>query len=86
VHDPAHRPGKHRPTSGVGPPTLQAAAQHLITSNRIIADWDKYLGDSVLASTILDRLIHCGVLLEFKGRSYRLKQAASRLASPEDRA
>jgi DNA replication protein DnaC len=58
----------------------------LITSNRIIADWDKYLGDSALASTILDRLMHRSVLLEFKGRSYRLKQAANRLASAEDRA
>ena len=56
----------------------------LITSNRIIADWDKYLGDAALASTILDRLMHRSVLLEFKGRSYRLKQAASRLASAED--
>ena len=58
----------------------------LITSNRIIADWDKYLGDAALASTILDRLMHRSVLLEFKGRSYRLKQAASRLANTEDRA
>lgn len=58
----------------------------LITSNRIIADWDKYLGDAALASTILDRLMHRSVLLEFKGRSYRLKEAASRLASAADRA
>jgi DNA replication protein DnaC len=58
----------------------------LITSNRIIADWDKYLGDAALATTILDRLMHRSVLLEFKGRSYRLKEAASRLASAADRA
>lgn len=50
----------------------------LITSNRIIADWDKYLGDAALATTILDRLMHRSVLAEFKGRSYRLKQALSR--------
>lgn len=58
----------------------------LITSNRIIADWDKYLGDAALAGTILDRLMHRSVLLEFKGRSYRLKEAASRLTSAADRA
>jgi len=52
----------------------------LITSNRIIADWDKYLGDAALATTILDRLMHRSVLVEFKGRSYRLKEAAGRLA------
>ena len=50
----------------------------LITSNRIIADWDKYLGDAALATTILDRLMHRSVLAEFKGRSYRLQQAMSR--------
>lgn len=50
----------------------------LITSNRIIVDWDKYLGDAALATTILDRLMHRSVLAEFKGRSYRLKQAANR--------
>ena len=55
----------------------------LLTSNRIIADWDKYLGDAALATTILDRLMHRSVLLEFKGRSYRLKEAASRLASTD---
>jgi len=52
----------------------------IITSNRIIADWDKYLGDAALATTILDRLMHRSVLAEFNGRSYRLKQAASRQA------
>jgi len=56
----------------------------LITSNRIIADWDTYLGDTALATTILDRLMHRSVLAEFQGRSYRLRQAAGRLAkTPE---
>jgi DNA replication protein DnaC len=53
----------------------------LITSNRIIDDWAHYLGDSALATTILDRLMHRSVLVEFKGRSYRLKHAASRLVA-----
>ncbi len=55
----------------------------LITSNRVIGDWEKYLGDAALATTILDRLMHRSVLVEFKGRSYRLKEAASRLARAE---
>ena len=54
----------------------------LITSNRIIDDWHKFLGDAALATAILDRLLHRSVLLEFKGRSYRLKEAANRLAKP----
>jgi DNA replication protein DnaC len=52
----------------------------LITSNRIIEDWHKYLGDAALTTAILDRLLHRSVLLEFRGKSYRLKEAASRLA------
>jgi DNA replication protein DnaC len=52
----------------------------LITSNRIVSDWEKYLGDAALTTTILDRLMHRATLLEFAGRSYRLKEAASRLA------
>jgi len=52
---------------------------NLITSNRIIDDWDKYLGDAAQATTILDRLMHRSVLIEFRGKSYRLKEAANRL-------
>lgn len=52
----------------------------IITSNRPIADWSKYLGDTALASTLLDRLMHRSRLLEFAGRSYRLKEASLRLA------
>jgi DNA replication protein DnaC len=50
----------------------------LITSNRILDDWGKVLGDQTIASAILDRLLHRGHLLKFDGRSYRLKQAAER--------
>jgi DNA replication protein DnaC len=51
----------------------------LITSNRIIEDWGKCLGDNAVASAILDRLLHNGQLLKFEGKSYRLKEAANRL-------
>ena len=57
---------------------------NLITSNRIIADWDKYLGDATLTTAILDRLMHRSVLVEFRGKSYRLKEAASRLVKGTD--
>jgi DNA replication protein DnaC len=52
----------------------------LITSNRIVDDWHKFLGDAALTTAILDRLMHRSVLVEFNGRSYRLKEAANRLA------
>ncbi|MBU6430454.1 MAG: IS21-like element helper ATPase IstB [Cyanobacteria bacterium REEB65] len=50
----------------------------LITSNRILEDWGKVLGDQTIASAILDRILHRGHLLRFEGRSYRLKQSAER--------
>lgn len=52
----------------------------VVTSNRVIQDWGKYLGDSTMASTILDRLMHHAAMLEFEGKSYRLKEAAARIA------
>ncbi len=52
----------------------------VITSNRIVQDWGRYLGDATMATTILDRLMHRCAMLEFEGKSYRLKEAAARLA------
>jgi DNA replication protein DnaC len=52
----------------------------VITSNRVVTDWGKYLKDTTMATTILDRLMHRCAMLEFEGKSYRLKEAASRLA------
>jgi DNA replication protein DnaC len=56
----------------------------VITSNRVVQDWGKYLGDATMATTILDRLMHRCAMLEFEGKSYRLKEAAARIAvAPE---
>lgn len=52
----------------------------VISSNRLIADWGSYLGDNITATTMLDRLLHRSQSLEFEGRSYRLKEAAEKLA------
>ena len=51
----------------------------LVTSNRVVQDWGKYLGDNTMATTILDRLMHRAQVLEFEGKSYRLNEAANRL-------
>jgi len=52
----------------------------IVTSNRIVNDWGAYLGDSITAGTILDRLMHRSHQLEFEGKSYRLKEAAEKLS------
>lgn len=52
----------------------------VVTSNRVVQDWGRYLGDATMATTILDRLMHRCTMLEFEGKSYRLKEAAARIA------
>ena len=45
-----------------------------ITTNKRIRDWAEPLaGDEVLATAILDRLLHRAQVLNIKGRSYRLR-------------
>ncbi len=55
-------------------------AATVITSNRPLEDWPKLLGDVVVVTPLLDRLMHHGHLLKFEGKSWRLKEAASRIA------
>ncbi len=55
-------------------------ASIVVTSNRVIQDWGTYLGNTIMASTILDQLMHRCRMLQFEGRSYRLKEAAQKLA------
>lgn len=46
----------------------------LITTNKGIRDWPEVLaGDEILATAILDRLLHHSHVLNIKGRSYRLR-------------
>jgi DNA replication protein DnaC len=52
----------------------------IITSNRPVDDWGKLLGDVVVVTPLLDRLMHHAHLLKFEGKSWRLKEAASRVA------
>jgi DNA replication protein DnaC len=44
------------------------------TTNKRIRDWAEPLaGDEVLATAILDRLLHRAQVLNIKGRSYRMR-------------
>jgi len=52
----------------------------VITSNRPVDDSPKLLGDVVVVTPLLDRVMHRGHLLKFEGKSWRLKEAAERLA------
>jgi DNA replication protein DnaC len=52
----------------------------IITSNCVIEDWSKLPGDVLVVAPLLDRLVHHGHLLKFGGKSWRLKEAAARIA------
>lgn len=45
----------------------------LITSNRSVAEWGTVFGDAVVATAILDRLLHHSHVLTIRGDSYRLR-------------
>ena len=45
----------------------------LLTSNRSFAEWGALLGDEVLATALLDRLLHHAEVIAVNGRSYRMK-------------
>ena len=49
-------------------------ASLILTSNKSFADWGEIFNDQVLATAILDRLLHHSTVLNIKGESYRLKE------------
>lgn len=49
-------------------------ASMIITSNKSFLDWGEVFNDHVLATAILDRLLHHATTLNIKGESYRLKE------------
>ena len=46
----------------------------IVTSNRSFSEWDKIFSDSVLATAVLDRLLHHSSVINIRGKSYRLKE------------
>src|SRR5215475_6786191 len=49
-------------------------ASLIITSNKSFIDWGEVFGDQVLATAILDRLLHHSNTINIKGESFRLKE------------
>lgn len=46
----------------------------ILTSNLTFAEWGSLLGDVVLATALLDRLLHHAEVVAINGRSYRMRQ------------
>jgi DNA replication protein DnaC len=48
----------------------------ILTSNRGFAEWGDLFGDPVVATALLDRLLHHAVVVQIEGASYRLRAHA----------
>jgi len=60
----------------------------ILTSNKSYGDWGSIFGDPIIATAILDRLLHHSTTINIRGESYRLKdrRRAGLLARPETQA
>ena len=61
-------------------------ASIVLTSNRGFVDWGEIFSDPVLATAILDQLLHHSTTINIKGESYRLKKKrkAGLLSPPKE--
>jgi IstB-like ATP binding protein len=48
----------------------------ILTSNRGFAEWGELFGHPVVATALLDRLLHHAIVVHIEGASYRLRQHA----------
>jgi hypothetical protein len=70
-------------------PTRQCplrAGSIILTSNKSYADWGSIFGDPIIATAILDRLLHHSTTVNIRGESYRSKEhrRAGLLSRPKD--
>ncbi len=49
-------------------------ASLIVTSNKSFVDWAEIFNDQILATAILDRLLHHATTINIKGESYRLRE------------
>ena len=45
----------------------------ILTSNKYFSDWGKLLSDNVLATALLDRLLHHAQVINIRGQIYQLR-------------
>ena len=57
----------------------------IFTSNKSFAEWSEVLGDQVMASAVLDRILHHCTVVNIKGESYRLKDRRKNVLPTERR-
>ncbi len=62
--------------SSASGPTTETRPPHSSrwSSNKVFGEWGELLGGTVIASAILDRLLHHSHVLNIRGESYRLRE------------
>jgi DNA replication protein DnaC len=64
-------------------------ASTVLTSNKSFEEWGEISGDEVMASALIDRLVHHCHIVNIRGNSYRMKHHAALAAAlrhePDDR-
>ena len=56
----------------------------IITSNINLSDWSDIFVDNMLASAILDRLVHHSSIVNILGSSYRTAEALSKVGQKDN--
>ena len=56
----------------------------IITTNRKFKNWGSLFGDSVMASAIIDRVVHHAAIIKIDGDSYRIKEYKNELSESEE--
>ena len=54
----------------------------IFTSDKSFSEWGEVMGDQVIASAILDRILHHCTVLNIKGESYRLRERRKGIPPP----
>ena len=53
----------------------------MLTSNKSFEEWGEIFGDEVMASALIDRLVHHCHIVNIRGNSYRMKNHAALAAA-----
>jgi DNA replication protein DnaC len=54
----------------------------ILTSNTSFSEWGTLLGNDILATALLDRLLHHAEVVSIQGRSYRMKNRLATSKTP----
>lgn len=57
----------------------------IVTSNYQFSEWEKFLGNPILAKALIDKLAHQTTFLDMRGPSYRLSEAQKRVGKKENK-